>query len=387
MRYNCPISSLQNETELSGDFFDEFLLESSDLSRVGSLCVEEMCGVARGLNQLGKRVVLVWDLLMTQSVFEKKQLIFEAIDLTLFDAVRVSDPGAYHYLNTKFPNTAVQLVLDNGNHNLAGILGWEKLSGNLERLVLSSQLPFNIITQYCINLSTDVEIQIFGKIPLFYSPRKLLNSHLEQASGSALLEAVGTSEESPHKGFTILENEHGTFMYHPKELSLMDRIEKLNVSKIKWGRFDLRHPHQVSSVGVLEELVSNFSASAYREFRESYSHQLIRGFFEVNKTDAQFKNLVNRKVQRKDENYLGEIAEVKKERYLGIDIKKCEGTLRLGQKVLIKTPDGKELLTSFKKCFDVDGVEIQTITKPGLYRFNFIPKTSKKSQIYLYSGE
>jgi len=36
------------------------------------------------------------------------------------------------------------------------------------------------------------------------------------------LEAYGTSEESPHSGFPIVENRHGTFMFNVKDLSLLE---------------------------------------------------------------------------------------------------------------------------------------------------------------------
>ena len=41
------------------------------------------------------------------------------------------------------------------------------------------------------------------------------------------LEATGESEESPHKGFPLIENSHGTFMFHIKRLFLLEHLEHL----------------------------------------------------------------------------------------------------------------------------------------------------------------
>ncbi len=49
-----------------------------------------------------------------------------------------------------------------------------------------------------------------------------------------------------------------------------------------------------------------------KEFKATYPHDTIKGFYKVNKSDALFKKLKNGRIQRKDDDYVGEVLEIKK---------------------------------------------------------------------------
>ena len=101
-----------------------------------------------------------------------------------------------------------------------------------ERLVLSNELSKEKLLEYAHLLNTPIEVLVFGRILLFYSPRLLL-SPLEKTEleNNHSIEAFGTSEESPHSGFPLIENSHGTFMFNVKDLYLLDHLEELKEMK------------------------------------------------------------------------------------------------------------------------------------------------------------
>ena len=90
-------------------------------------------------------------------------------ELDHFDAIRVQDPGALEYLLEK-TNIKIQLVLENGNHNLLGIQTWvDYVVDRLDRVVLSIELPKDKLREYVQKLNVDIEFYILGQILIFYT--------------------------------------------------------------------------------------------------------------------------------------------------------------------------------------------------------------------------
>ena len=114
--------------------YGEVILEPKSLSRFGKLSFEDFVSLSKRARELQLRVVMEWDILMTEDVFTNKENELEAL-LPYADALRVQDPGALNWAieNTKLP---LQFIAENGNHNLKALEGWIELSlGRLERLV------------------------------------------------------------------------------------------------------------------------------------------------------------------------------------------------------------------------------------------------------------
>src|SRR5690606_4190698 len=133
-------------------------------------------------------------------------------------------------------------IAENGNHNLRALEGWIELaSGRMERIVLSIELSKTVISEYVTKLKVPCELLGFGRILLFYTPRPLLSALVPQkVSQNEELAALGESEESPHKGFPIVENQHGTFMFHIKEFCLVEFAHELKEMGLSYFRIDQR---------------------------------------------------------------------------------------------------------------------------------------------------
>ena len=218
----------------------EIIISPKDISRLGELTIDESNIALKRCRDLGLSALIEWDILMTEDDFISCSDYFNRLEVQKAKAVRVQDIGAYHYL---LQQNKVDLhpIIESGNHNLVAIKKWEQLGGNrLKRIVLGLELPKNIISKYTKEINVPCELQVLEKILLFYSPRSLLSKPLNASPHEKVLKVSASSEETPHKGFFVLENKHGTYMFLPKDQYLLDSYEDLLETGIDYIRLDHR---------------------------------------------------------------------------------------------------------------------------------------------------
>jgi putative protease len=348
---------------------NEVILGHQNFSRFGKLKTEEFFAFSKRAKELGLKVIFEWDILMTENTFEKLTLeIIPFIDS--FDSLRVQDPGAleWGFKNTRKP---LQFIAENGNHNLVGLQGWiEHVQGRMERIALSIELPKNKIEEYCKLLTVPCELLGIGRILLFYTPRQLLTPLAEDKfSYHEEISAVGESEESPHKGFPIVENRHGTFMFHIKDFCLVDYAAELKALGLSYFRIDLRYS-EFSQLKEVKALTENFDETLYGEFKEKYPQDLMRGFYLVNKTDVLFPKLKNHRLQSREGDYIGEVLEAEKGSHLAIFVKNSKG-LRKSDKLKIIHPKGEifEAMIYSLRNLSLEEVEYIGPQKTALIQF------------------
>ena len=324
MKLTTFAQSLNDLNLIKDQGLDEVILGHQDFSRFGKLKSEEFVVFSKRAKELGLKVIFEWDILMTENTFMRlKQDILAFLDK--FDSLRVQDPGAleWGFQNTNKP---LQFIAENGNHNLLGLEGWiDHVQGRMERIALSIELPKNKIEEYARTLKVPCELLGLGRILLFYTPRLLLTPLSEDKfSFHEEISAVGESEESPHKGFPILENRHGTFMFHIKDFCLVDYAQELKSLGLSYFRVDLRFS-DFSQLKDVKQLSAVYNEEAFGEFKQKYPQDLMRGFYLVNKTDVLFPKLKNHRLQNRDGDYLGEVIEAEKASHLAIFVKNSKG--------------------------------------------------------------
>lgn len=360
---------------------EEVILGHRLLSRYSKTTDEELNRLIQRARELGLRVLLEWDILMTDEVFEATTPVLKKF-LYLVDAIRVQDPGALKWCieETILP---LQFIAENGNHNIESLKGWCELSqGRLERIILSIELARETITEYCHALPIPCEILGFGRILLFYTPRSLLgNLYPEKFAMNEELEVLGESEESPHKGFPILENRHGTFMFHIKEFCLIEYAKDLSESGLAFFRIDLRFSEQ-KRLTIISSLMAKFDQSKFLEFKEEYPQDLMRGFYLVNKTDILFPKLKNVRLQKREGDFLGEVLEAEKGQHLAILVRNSRG-IRVGDKLRILHPKGEEFLIEVRNLRNSSLTEVTEVPSGSLALIPYLTGVWVRSQIFL----
>ncbi len=320
---------------------------------------------------------------MTETIF--RHLTNEIISLlSSFDSLRVQDPGALEWVLKK-TSKKIQFIAENGNHNIAALTGWiEYSAGRMERIVLSIELPKNVIEEYVRKLTIPCELLGLGRILLFYTPRHLLTPLADSTiSYNQEITAIGESEESPHKGFPILENRHGTFMFHIKDFCLLDYIGEIRSFGLNYMRIDFRW-NDISLLNHISEIFNRADEKNLDSFKKNYKQDLMKGFYNVNKTDILFPKLKNHRLQMREGNYLGEVIETEKGSHLAIHIKNPRG-LKKSDKLRVIHPKGDEFEVGIFSLRNVCLEDVESIDANHVALIQFVGGVWVKSQVFYLS--
>ncbi len=379
------IGYAQNSHDLSllkNSGMTEVILGMRGFSRFGRLDQTSFVKLAGDATRLGMRVIFDWDILMTEENFEKAVSEI-SVYLELADALRVQDPGAFHWALHR-TNLPIHFIAESGNHNLEALKGWCEAGGDrMERIILSIELSRDSLRDYCEKLPVPCELLGLGRILLFYSPRSLLTPlDPEKINVNEEIEALGESEESPHKGFPVLENRHGTFMFHIKEFCLIDYAQDLKSLGLSWLRIDQRFNEKNFTAEAVK--VVNREAM-FENFKAEYPQELMRGFYHVNKSDVLFPKLKNMRLQNRQGDYIGEVLEAEKGSHLAILVKNPKG-FKIGDKFQIIHPKGQVFEGEVHSLRNVNLEEVNEISQNDLALIPFINGVWVKSQLFRVSN-
>jgi putative protease len=369
----------------------QIILEEYHLSRLGKFDVSIINEMSKKISNAGAKAYLEWNTLMTEEEFERSIKTFSSLDLSSIDSFRVADVGAFQYLLDQ-DDLFFHFIAEHGNHNLDSLKGWKREGKQrMKRLVLSSEIPKDSILSYSKRIDCEFEILVLGPLQIFYSPRHLLDPLLEERSDQKLgyISALANSQESPHKGFPIIQNQHGTHMFHIKDQFLLGNLDDILEENIHY-RVDLRF---TPSLDLLDRVIEIFKGvksdtnTLTRElknlYEDHYGRQLTKGYFNVNKSDAIFKKLKNQEIKRVDENYLGEVVESVKGSYLLISLKNPKIILSKGDELLFINPEGKKIRAKVYDLKSTDLVDLESVGAGEYVIINFVKGAWVKSQIYL----
>ena len=366
----------------------QLIVSHSLLNRFLETSKDELLEIVK-LNQKFKYALLLeWDVLNQELKFQKAMSLLKELPLHEFEAIRVQDPGAFHFLKETYSWMKLELILENGNHNLTGLQRWIDYGGDqLQKCILSNELSKDHLIQYAQGLNCDLEILAYGRILLFYSPRKLLKPLSEVNLSQEKIEAFGTSEESPHSGFPLIENQHGTFMFNVKDLSLLDSLKEIESLGVKAVRYDLRFDDSLMLLSKF--LLIHFQKSnndvVLSEIKSNAIRPHIKGFYNINKSDVLFPKLKNSRIQRLDKNYLGEVVDVERDHHIALFIKTKTLTLNLGDTIQFVTPEGKVKESLVKTIRKSNNENILVARTHEIILLPFLSGVVGKTQVYKIS--
>lgn len=272
----------------------EVLIAPASLSRTGKISIEHAEHLLAEAKELGLSPVLVWDALMPEK--ELGDCLKRLEDSNIWknaSAVRVQDLGALNWILETQANLPIHFIAETANVNLLALKRWEEIIGaRLSRIILSQQLTEEKIIEFVSSLKTPCEVLGAGPILLFYSPRSLLSSKLghEEVNDQWLM-AVSSSEESHHREFPTVENQHGTFMYLNKDQFILDKLEKISAAGLAFVRIDLQfYSDEPNSTDGLEEIISAIKNDP-GSVKSHWPVASFAPFFRNNNTTRQFSKL------------------------------------------------------------------------------------------------
>ena len=284
-----------------------------------------------------------------------------------------------------YPNILLHLNVEFGHHNKESLLKLAHIfEKNLQRFILSIELPQNDIAAIVAALPSSLEIEILlhGPIFLFYSPRKLLgrDEKNEARWPSSHLFALADSEENAHKNFRVYQNSHGTILYHHKYLSLLEEWEKLAQLGVTHFRLDWREIKDRSA------LYDSWQKKEYLQVATHTPFKTIRGFHQNNKSDSIFVKLKNQNLRRQgpQENgrtYLGTVMDVQRGGHLAILNLNSTNQLCVGEQIVITTPEGKEITVKVASLFNSRWQSIERLAYEEIGFINYVKGVTTKSKV------
>jgi putative protease len=310
----------------------EVIIAPRELSRRGTMSMGEARSLAGLARAAGLRPLLEWDALMEGPRLRACTALVAEVHAD-FAVLRVRDAGAalWGRDNTSLP---LQLLLEAGHHNLPALESWRsRLGDRIERFCLSPELPLQTLTTWRSQLPVQMEVLGLGPLLLFHSPRALLSPHEQAGTDVPEVWAEGASEESPHKGFLLAENSHGTLMFHPKDLGIIDRWDDIDRAGVDYVRLD----HRREQVTVAQELAGFLASGDPTALRAAWSREWMRGYLDVNKSDVLFHRLKNDHLAS-HVSVCGEVLEGKREKWLAV---RARGTLVKGETLELVNPKGE----------------------------------------------
>ena len=384
------VNKLDDITSLKSCGVKEIIISTEELSIFSNLSEDEAFNLCINSKENGLTVFLEVDILINQSVFDEKIIILKRfIDRNIVDVFRVRDLGLCRKLVSDYPDIKIALNLESGNKNSLSVGSWNKLfSSNIERVILSPELSLSQLLNIINELKTlnlKYELLLFGSLQLLYSERPLINFAIENSSFSKSQKVMTlSSEESAHKDFRMYENKNGVLLYHEKFLNLLENIDKIKDIGISNLRVDLRELSEINPwVSDILRLMQKFNRERLNMFLNSFPYKTMKGFHYTNKTDVIFKKLKNEFIQRHDNNFIGQVIDVKKSSYLGIEIQNSKIHFKCGDRVLIVTPEGKNITANIKRLFDSSLNDLKASNDQDIVFINYVKGVTAKSIVSL----
>lgn len=358
---------------------DEVLIETKQLARIGSLDVKEASSLAARAKAAGLRAVLVWDILMTEAAFSSALDALRQVDLAHFDALRVVDMGAAFYIKKNYPAMPVQLDMEGINHNLRALKALEDSFGEtLERIILSTELPIDTVTEYCKHLKTECELSGAGPVQLSYTPRPLLSSAKESCTkdnsitgnekySELCADELGTSS------LRVIENRHGTHVFAGADHYVLQHGNKLSESGAAYLRLDRR---LLDEPPELKDLVKALVSGEILWPQKTKAY-----FFLANDTTAQFKRLKSPRLAARDKSCLAQAVAADSGRYtMFFSYRARDLDFEKSYRILLTT--GEELIYDKLMFRDVNDKPLSSISADQLLVTDWLKRVTAGALLF-----
>jgi len=384
MEFNTYLDNKKSLKLIHDTSIREVILEHKTLSRMGRLNTDSLLSLTDAALESGLSPILQWDTLCTESNFENCIKLLDDLPLSKFTAIRVQDIGAAEWVRHELPEISIHFIAETGNHNLTGLLRWHEYFGQqLQRLALSSELPISQLNYYCRSLNVPCEILAAGRILLFYTPRKLLGNDAYSKNSFDFMEKILVPSDQPQRQFPTLENQHGTFMYHHKDLFLLDYIPELQNINLKVLRLDFRHMEIKSDwIKRIDRLLESYDKQTVKSLKSKWPSKITRGFFRANHTDLAIDRIKNPHRKDHGEALVGCVVEAVKEQHLIMLTRK---SFQSGKSLLGITPEGRECIISTESIHTTDGQPVSEIESGNLYKVPHVKYVTAETLVYSHA--
>lgn len=298
------------------------------------------------------------------------------------DAFIVSDPFIINYIKENFKNVEVHLSTQNSTTNYDTVLFFKEKG--VDRVVPARELCKDELKEIIEKTGLDIEVFIHGSMCTFYSGRCTLSNYLTNRDSNR-----GGCSQVCRFVFDI-ENYEEKFSFATKDLNMAKYIKDL----IDIGVHSLKVEGRMRSLYYLATVIGTYrkiiDAIYDNTLSEEYFEELIKTLNRVANRETS-THYFDKEADVTDQYFTGR-QELSNQDYLalitGYDDKKKRIILsernyfKVGDKVEIFTPSGKNYKIKVDKLYDEDDNEIDVARHPKqILKIDFDKKLEEYSMI------
>lgn len=306
------------------------------------------------------------------------------------DAIILSDFGVFRTVKKYMPDTPIHVSTQANTLNYEAVKFWQDQGA--KRVILARELPIADVAQIRKNVP-DIELEVFvhGAQCVSFSGRCLLSDYMTDNERKANKGGCSqpcrwsyklVEETRPNEYFEINQSERGTHILSPKDLCLVEHLQKLIEAGVDSFKVEGRTKslYYVSAVAktyrnAIDEILKNPNADLskyFEELKKVGNRGYTQGFYLGDNNSESYSYDVSKGLAGAD--FLCEFWGVNEDSYLV----KIKNKIQLNDDVEIITPDD-QFLSKVLEIKDKNGIDCEVAnTNDEIYiKFSQNPKDYK----------
>lgn len=349
----------------------------------------------------GVKVYVTANILAHNEDLEEVRAYFKELRDIGPDALIISDPGVFMIAKQELPDMELHISTQANNTNYGTYNFWYELGA--KRVVSARELSLKELQEIRANIPEDLEIETFihGAMCISYSGRCLLSAFLTGRDANqgacthpcrwkyALME-----EKRPGEYFPVEENERGTYIFNSKDLCMIEHIPELMEAGIDSFKIEGRMKTALYVAAVARtyrRAIDDYrkAPSLYQQNMDWYREEISKctyreyttGFF-FGKPDSGTQ-IYDNNTYIKNYIYLGTVSGKD-------DAGRCRieqrNKFRVGDKVEIMKPDGRNISVTVRSMINEEGEAIESCPHPQQVIYADLQGQAEEYDILRVSG-
>lgn len=353
--------------------------------------MEKMYEIAKSMNP-DIKVLFNYDLLLHPSDFKYCDRFIHFLSKIPYTGIRVQDYGLALFISENYPEMELEISTFTGNYNYKAMDFFKENFPSMSCYVYPNDVDYKTLRFLEEKSKTKNELFFHGPLLLFYSRRRLIkeSDYSDKLIGKNKYYEVYLKEKKrPKEFFRFIDNHHGSFLFYPKEISLIEYLSDFMSLNLSYGLIDLRGKEIDFIYRFNDAFFDIIKNDLYREEDRSlfqkkileiqslYNGNLTEGFFLKNKTDITKTNINN-----ENKILLGKIISVVKDRVMAIRV--INRFSKDQDNLVIQIPSSKKIKYYLKFIKDIEQNSIDQAIEEDIVLVNTVKGVVPQSLLYLY---
>lgn len=342
-------------------------------------------------HSLGARAYMTLNIFAFNNDIEKLEEVMDFIKDANPDAIILSDLGVFRVVKKHMPDMPIHISTQANSLNYETVKFWQDLGA--KRVILARELPISDVAKIREKVpNIELEVFVHGSQCVSFSGRCLLSDYMTDNERKANQGNCSqpcrwsyklVEETRPGEYFEISQNERGTHILSPKDLCLVEHLQKLidagvNSFKVEGRTKSLYYVSAVAKAyrNAIDEIIQNPNTNLSKyveELKKVGNRGYTQGFYLGNNDSESYSYDVSKGLAGSD--FLCEFWGVNNDGFYKVKIK---NKFLLNDEVEIITPK-EQFLTKVVAIKDKNNIECEVANTNDecFIKFEQSPQDSK----------